>query len=140
MPPAIREGKVEMTETAHAEGVRAGLQLSAWLHRNKRNINEVEKSLGWTHKTLYNAINGRTPLRFSHVAAVLEVIGEDLGAFYRELAKGAPPKFSDDASTEAAPPSPALAEIAPGLTEAQVLERARQVVSWLERKTEDTEE
>jgi hypothetical protein len=139
MPPAIREGKVEMTETAHAEGVRAGAQLSAWLHRNKRSINEVEKALHWTHKTLYNAINGKTPLRFSHVAAVLEVIGEDLGAFYRELAKGAP-RPSGDSPVEASPPPAAPVEIKPGLTEAQVLERARQVVSWLERQADDTEE
>jgi hypothetical protein len=86
MPQKIKEGKGEVPRLAHEEGIRAAAILKRRIKDAGFSVRSVERELEWGQKTLNQVLTGDTPLRFSHAAAVLEVVGDDVGDFYLELA------------------------------------------------------
>ena len=114
----VREGKGKVPKEAHEEGLRVARALQDRIQARRLSVRRVEEMVGWGQGTLNLALTGRTPLRFSHVAAVCRAIGYPLAEFYRDLAQ--------------AIEAPALhrrqKEVASGLTEEELLEAVRDLI------------
>jgi tetratricopeptide (TPR) repeat protein len=97
----VREGKGRMPVTAQGEGRRAAELLEAKIRQSGVSIRSIEERVGWGQATLNQVLSGRTPIRFSHVAAVCEVLGLPLADFYRELAESQAEATPQEAATRA---------------------------------------
>ncbi|HSF40332.1 MAG TPA: hypothetical protein VLT87_11110 [Thermoanaerobaculia bacterium] len=106
-------------------------QLAQWIKDRGYNVQEVERKVGWGQKTLWQVLNGSQPLRFSHVAAVAEAVGFEIGAFYRDLAGETSETDEKDRERKQPqePPSPSK-EIAPGLTEEELFKAFRDFLRY----------
>lgn len=125
----VREGKGTVPREAHEEGLRVAHVLAAKIQARGLSVRKVEELVGWGQGTLHLALAGRTPLRYSHAAAVCSALGISLAGFYRELASG----------LEAPPPRRAPKEVAPGLTDAELLDAVRDLILRHRLSGEDKE-
>ena len=107
-----------MPKEAHEEGLRVARALQDRIHARGLSVRRVEEMVGWGQGTLNLALTGRTPLRISHVAAVCRAIGYPLAEFYRDLA----------AASEAPALHRGQKEVAPGLSEEELLEAVRDLI------------
>jgi transcriptional regulator with XRE-family HTH domain/tetratricopeptide (TPR) repeat protein len=87
---AVREGKGWMPAPAHAEGWRVAQFLERKIRESGMSIRSIEERAGWSQATLNQILSGRSPIRFSHVAAVCAVVNLPLADFYKELAEEQP--------------------------------------------------
>lgn len=97
----VKEGKGWVPQSAREEGLRAAQLLKDWIQRKKWSIREVEEQIGWGQKTLNPVLSGDQPIRFSHVAAVVEVLGGDVVDFYTELVESRRSSAREPLSAEA---------------------------------------
>jgi len=114
----IREGKGSVPKEAHDEGLRVARALQDRIEARGLSVRRVEERVGWGQGTLNLALTGRTPLRISHVAAVCRAIDYPLAEFYRDLAK----------EIEAPAPHRRQKEVAPGLSDEELLEAVRDLI------------
>jgi transcriptional regulator with XRE-family HTH domain len=114
----IREGKGSVPKEAHEEGLRVARALHDRIQARGLSVRRVEERVGWGQGTLNLALTGSTPLRISHIAAVCKAIGFPLAEFYRDLAK----------EIEAPAPQRRQKDVAPGLSEDELLEAVRDLI------------